>query len=99
MQLEVQTLHALLKQQQSTIQALQTRPVGQLKPRLPDPKEFDGKTYRFDTWLPLIRAKLRVDGHAIGDSIAQFYYIYLNLEPSIQSTVLPQLAVAKASQL
>jgi hypothetical protein len=98
LQVEVQTLRALLEQQQSTIQALQTRTVAQPKPRLPDPKEFDGKTYRFDTWLPSIRAKLRVDGHAIGDSIAQFYYVYLNLEPSVQSTVLPQLAVAEASQ-
>ena len=99
LQSEVQTLRALLEQQQSTIQALQTRvTVAQPKPRLPDPKEFDGKPYRFDTWLPSIRAKLRVDGHAIGDSIAQFYYVYLNLEPSVQSTVLPQLAVAEASQ-
>lgn len=98
LQLEVQTLRALLEQQQSTIQALQTRTVTQPKPRLPDPKEFDGKTYRFDTWLPSIRAKLRVDGNAIGDSVAQFYYVYLNLEPSVQSTVLPQLAVAEASQ-
>jgi hypothetical protein len=88
----------LPEQQQSTIQALQTRAVAQPKPRLPDPKGFDGKTYRFDTWLPSIRAKLRVDSQAISDSVAQFYYVYLNLEPTVQSTVLPQLVEAEASQ-
>ena len=46
LQAEVQTLRTLLEQQQSTIQ---TRTATQPKPRLPDPKEFDGKAYRFDT--------------------------------------------------
>jgi len=38
---------------------------------------FAGETakQKFDTWLPSIRAKLRVDGAAIGDSVAQFYYV------------------------
>ena len=48
--------------------------------------------------MPSIRAKLRVDGLAIGDSITQFYYVYLNLEPSVQSTVLPQLTAAETAQ-
>ena len=96
-QSEVQTLRALLEQQQSTIQALQTRTVAYPKPRLPDPKEFDGKAFRYDTWLPSIRAKLRVDGQAIGDAVAQFYYVYLNLEPLVQSTVLLQLVAAEAT--
>ena len=53
------------------------------RPRLPDPEKFTGSTYKFDTWLPSIKAKLRVDGIAIGDSVAQFYYVYLNLKSSI----------------
>jgi hypothetical protein len=60
--------------------------------RLPDPDKFAGSTYKFDTWLPSVRAKLRVDGEAIGDAIAQFYYVYLNLEASVQAMVLPQLS-------
>ena len=48
--------------------------------------------------MPSIEAKLLVDGEAIGSAIAQFYYVYLNLEPTVQSTVLPQLATAKASK-
>ena len=66
------------------------------KPSLPDPKKFNGQLYKFDTWLPSIKAKLRVDGEAIGDSVAQFYYVYLNLESHIQAMVLPQLGQAKA---
>ncbi|PMD12151.1 hypothetical protein NA56DRAFT_587674, partial [Hyaloscypha hepaticicola] len=55
---------------------------------LPDPEKFTGSTYKFDTWLPSIKAKLRVDSPIIGDEIAQFYYIYLNLDSSVQSIVL-----------
>ena len=65
------------------------------KPSLPDPEKFNGQSYKFDTWLPSIKAKLRVDGEAIGDSVAQFYYVYLNLESHIQAMVLPQLSQAE----
>ncbi|PMD49982.1 uncharacterized protein K444DRAFT_484526, partial [Hyaloscypha bicolor E] len=54
------------------------------KSKLPDPEKFAGSTYRFDTWLPLIKAKLSINRSAIGDSTAQFYYAYLNLESSVQ---------------
>ncbi|KAF7906923.1 hypothetical protein EAE99_002322 [Botrytis elliptica] len=62
------------------------------KPSLPDPEKFSGSSQKFDTWLPSIRAKLQVDGAAIGDSTAQFYYVYLNLESHVQAMVLPQLS-------
>jgi len=45
--------------------------------KLPDPEKFASSSYKFDTWLPSIRAKLRVDGTAIGDATAQFYYVYV----------------------
>jgi hypothetical protein len=64
------------------------------KASLPDPEKFTGQTLKFDTWLPSIRAKLRVDGEAIGDAIAQFYYVYLNLDSHVQAMVLPQLSQA-----
>jgi hypothetical protein len=54
--------------------------------------------YKFDTWLPSIKAKLRINGPAIGDSIAQFYYVYLNLESSVQLIVLPQLSYIEQAQ-
>ncbi|QSZ33865.1 hypothetical protein DSL72_005438 [Monilinia vaccinii-corymbosi] len=72
-----------------------TRP----KPCLPDPEKFGGNTHKFDTWLPSIRAKLQVDGAAIGDSTAQFYYVYLNLESQVQAIVLPQLSLDSAAPL
>lgn len=61
------------------------------KASLPDPDWFSGQAYKFDTWLPSIKAKLRSDAAAIGGDIDQFYYVYLNLENSVQSMVLPQL--------
>jgi hypothetical protein len=69
------------------------------RPALPDPAKFDGKAYHFDTWLPAIKAKLRVDGAALGDSIAQFYYVYDRLESTVQSIVLPQLARAEEDEV
>jgi hypothetical protein len=99
LQQQVAQLQALVEQQQSTIQALQQRAILQRpKPCLPDPEKFNGKPFHFDTWLPSIEAKLEVDGEAIGNPIAQFYYVYYNLEATVQSTVLPQLAAAKASK-
>jgi hypothetical protein len=65
---------------------------------LPDPEKFSGQSYKFDTWLPSIKAKLRIDSEAIGDSIAQFYYVYLNLDSQVQAMVLPQLSQAEESQ-
>jgi hypothetical protein len=62
------------------------------KASLLDPEKFNGQAHKFDTWLPSIKAKLQVDGEAIGDAIAQFYYVYLNLESHVQAIVLPQLS-------
>lgn len=91
---QLASMQAVITQLQAEVQQLQQR---QSRPRtvLPDPEKFNGSAHRFDTWLPSIRAKLRVDGLAIGDSIAQFYYVYLNLESNVQATVLPQLAHAE----
>ncbi|GAM37115.1 hypothetical protein TCE0_022r06746 [Talaromyces pinophilus] len=36
------------------------------KPTLPDPEKFAGSAQKYDTWLPSIIAKLRVDVDAIG---------------------------------
>jgi hypothetical protein len=56
-----------------------------MKPRssLLDPEKFNSQVHKFDTWLPLIKAKLRVDSEAISDTTAQFYYVYLNLESHV----------------
>ncbi|KAJ5344049.1 uncharacterized protein N7506_003873 [Penicillium brevicompactum] len=48
------------------------------KSSLPDPEKFTGTAHKFDTWSTVIRAKLTIDGAAIRDPIAQFYYIYMN---------------------
>jgi hypothetical protein len=81
---EITFLRALL-----TNRSMNTRP----KASLPDPDKFTGQAHKFDTWLPAIRAKLQVDGDAIGDATAQFYYVYLNLDSYVQAMVLPQLSL------
>lgn len=96
LQTELKKTQEEVKRQRDELQRLQTtkpRP----KPSLPDPEKFTGQQYKFDTWLPSIKAKLRVDGDAIGDDVAQFYYVYLNLDSRVQAMVLPQLAQAEKS--
>ena len=84
-------LRTELERQHHEITLLRSR-TSRPKPALPDPEKFSGQTHKYDTWLPSIKAKLRVDGEAIGDSVAQFYYVYLNLDSHVQAMVLPQLS-------
>jgi hypothetical protein len=72
----------------------ETRPL----PRLPDPQRFNGLSHEFAPWLPSIKAKLRVDGAAIGNAYAQFFYVYLTLHTSVQAKVLPQVSFADEAQ-
>lgn len=73
----------------------QPKPHQRPKPSLPDPEKFNGQSLKFDTWLASMKAKLRIDAPAIGDAVAQFYYVYLNLESKVQALVLPQLSYAE----
>jgi hypothetical protein len=93
----IATLQSQTAQLQSEIQFL--RSSSRPKPSLPDPEKFNGQSHKFDTWLPSIKAKLRVDNKAIGDSVAQFYYVFLNLESHVQAMVLPQLGQAEESNI
>ena len=81
---------AIIIQLQAQLLALSTA-LTSARPRLAllDPIKFDSKAYCFDTWLPAIKAKLRVNRAALGDLIAQFYYVYNRLELIVQSIVLP----------
>jgi len=68
-------------QLQAQLLALSTAPTSaRPKPALLDPAKFDSKAYHFNTWLLAIKAKIRVDGAALSDLIAQFYYVYDRLE-------------------
>jgi hypothetical protein len=67
------------------------------KARAPWSREVQWQSHKYDTWLPSIKAKLRVDGKAIGDPVAQFYYVYLNLDSHVQIMVLLQLGQAEES--
>jgi hypothetical protein len=91
-------LQAELQRQRDEITFLRSvlisRTPAKPKACLPDPEKFTGQAHKFNTWLPSIKAKLRVDGEAIGDAIAQFFYVYLNLDSHVQAMVLPQLSQA-----
>jgi hypothetical protein len=97
-QTQVQREFDGLRAEIATLRAALASQPSRARPKLPDPEKFTGSTYKFDTWLPSIKAKIAVDGAAIGDATAQFYYVYLNLESSVQSMVLPQLSYAEHTQ-
>jgi hypothetical protein len=92
-QSQITHLQSEIQVLRSSINSTPTRP----KPSLPDPEKFNGQSHKFDTWLPSIKAKLRVDNMAIGDPVAHFYYVFLNLESHVQAMVLPQLGQAEES--
>ena len=60
---------------------------GSSKPVLPHLDKFSGKRDEFDIWIYAAEAKLHVDGHAIGDLEAQFYYLYSSLSPAVRRSV------------
>jgi hypothetical protein len=89
---QVQNLIQGLQSQINTLTLrLDASAAASTRPKLPHPDKFGGSAQKFDTWLLAIKAKLYVDGPAIGSKLAQFYYVYLNLESNVQAMVLPQL--------
>lgn len=97
LQREIETLRSEV----NTLRSAQTNPPHTARPRqqLPEPTWFDGKPHHLRTWLPMIKAKIRVDGEALGNQVARFYYVYGNLEPKVQAMILPQLAEAELNSV
>src|SRR5215471_854278 len=93
----IQNLHTKITALQTEIITLHAQP-SHPKPILSDPEKFTSTVYKFNTWLPSIKSKLRVDQAALEDSIAQFYYVYLNLDSKVQAMILPQLSQAEESE-
>ena len=67
---------AALENQLATSTASVSRP----RPLLPDPDKFGGKSY--DTWLPLIQAKLDIDGEALGGTEKAHFCLCLRPAPT-----------------
>lgn len=57
------------------------------RPALPTPETFTGN--KWDTWQVYAQAKIDVDGAAIGNDKAQFWYLFGCLDSKIQAMVLP----------
>jgi retrotransposon gag protein len=95
----VADIQALRAEVTSLRAQLDSRPPRRPKPQLPDPDKFTGTPLTWDTWLPLIKAKLRIDGDAIGGPEARFFYLYGRLDGKVQALVTPQLEHAETTQL
>lgn len=68
--------------------------VPQRRQVLPDVELLQGTT-DLDEWLVSMRAKLRIDGAAIGDEYARFHYVYSRLAPGPKRTMLPYVKRAQ----
>jgi hypothetical protein len=68
--------------------------VPQRRQVLPDVELLQGAA-DLDEWLVSIRAKLRIDGAAIGDEYARFHYVYSRLAPGPKRTMLPYVKRAQ----
>ncbi|KAK3948980.1 hypothetical protein QBC32DRAFT_220729, partial [Pseudoneurospora amorphoporcata] len=66
------------------------------RPKASFPKidKFNGTPSHWETWFPMMLAKLELDGLAIGLEKAQFFYVYFQLEDKVQQLVQPQLIQA-----
>ncbi len=69
-QTQVQYEFDQLRAEIATLRIALAQPTKSTRPKLLDPEKFTSSSYKFDTWLPSIRAKLRVDSTAIGDATA-----------------------------
>jgi hypothetical protein len=80
----IEAMQAQIAELQETMHQRSVRP----RQVLPSPDRFSGRAKDWDAWVLAMKAKLKVDGQAIGDKNAQFYYVYSSLNTDIQSTVL-----------
>jgi hypothetical protein len=85
---QVQQLQQRTITLRTQVQVLQQRSTTRARQVLPAPDNFTGRTKDWDTWSMAMRAKLRIDGEAVGGSEAQFFYVYNSLEPKVQGLIL-----------
>jgi len=85
---QVQQLQQRTITLRTQVQVLQQRSTTRARQVLPEPDNFTGRAKDWDIWSMAMRAKLRIDGEAIGSNEAQFFYVYNSLEPKVQSLIL-----------
>ena len=80
----------MVQELRAQVQELQQRTTTTIRARqvFPEPDRFTGRTKDWDTWLITMRAKLQIDGDAIGGDEVKFYYIYSSLGAKVQGLVL-----------
>jgi len=65
---------------------------------LPHPDKLAGSV-DIDSWFVSMRAKLRVDGEALGDGYARFHYVYSRLGAKPRALLLPYVKRAELTPL
>ena len=88
-------LLAMVEELRTQVQELRQQRAPKTRQVLPETDRFTGRTKEWDTWSMTMRAKLRIDGEAIGDNEAQFFYVYSSLNAKVQALV---LAFVRATQ-
>jgi hypothetical protein len=68
------------------------------KPRLPNPDKFDGKDKAlYPQFEGLLRAKLQIDGPAIGGEYEQVWYVFGRLSDEAAGRIYPWISFAQAA--
>ncbi|KAH0434379.1 pol-like protein [Colletotrichum camelliae] len=82
-------LFSMIESLQQQIDALKTERTARPRQVLPTCAKFNGRSSDWDTWILAMKAKLKVDGLAIGNDDSQLYYVYSSLDSNVQAMVLP----------
>ncbi|KAF5498746.1 hypothetical protein CGCF413_v007039 [Colletotrichum fructicola] len=79
----------MIESLQQQIDALKAERTARPRQVLPTCAKFNGRSSDWDTWILAMKAKLKVDGLAIGNDDSQLYYVYSSLDSNVQAMVLP----------
>ncbi|KAE9566275.1 hypothetical protein CGMCC3_g17554 [Colletotrichum fructicola] len=81
----------MIESLQQQIDALKAERTARPRQVLPTCAKFNGRSSDWDTWILAMKAKLKVDGLAIGNDDSQLYYVYSSLDSNVQAMHLERI--------